>query len=111
MRAIIRLSPVPYADAALFTRLSQATVARRRLRLLYCTAERDELGQRDVDPYGLVCAQGDWLLVAFCHTRQDVLRSRSIAFAMPKTWTRPSRSRPISTWRTISPWAAIPRSS
>jgi predicted DNA-binding transcriptional regulator YafY len=68
----VRLSPVPHADAALFSRLSEATVSRRRLRLLYWTAERDELGQRQVDPYGLVCAQGDWLLVAFCHTRQDI---------------------------------------
>lgn len=72
----VRLAPVPPADAALFERISRATTERRRLRLLYWTAERDDLTQRDVDPYALVCSQGssqgDWFLIGWCHTRKDV---------------------------------------
>lgn len=68
----VRLARVPAADAALFARLSEATQRRHRLRLYYWTAERGELSQRMVDPYALVCGQGDWLLVGWCHARRAV---------------------------------------
>lgn len=59
-------------DADRFRRLARAVRERRRLRLEYWTASRDETCTRLVDPYHLASIDGDWYLVAYCHLREDV---------------------------------------
>ncbi len=51
--------------------VEEALNSRRRLRLRYYTAARDEVTERMVDPYGLVAALGRWYLVAWDHLRED----------------------------------------
>jgi proteasome accessory factor C len=44
-----------------------ASAARRRIRIDYWSAGRDETTTRDVDPYAVFSATGEWYLEAFCH--------------------------------------------
>jgi proteasome accessory factor B len=48
--------------------LHDAVGRRRTVRITYRSA-RDELTERDVDPYGLYYRQGNWYLVGHCHLR------------------------------------------
>lgn len=56
-----------YLDA-----LRQALDSRRTVRMTYYTASRDELLERDLDPYHLVYRRGDWYVVGRCHLRNHV---------------------------------------
>ena len=49
----------------LLTDVQQAIRERRRLRILYYTASRDDTRERTVDPHFLDNVRGDWLLVAW----------------------------------------------
>ena len=60
-------------DPSLFMTLSGAISNCRRLRLDYWTASRGEQSRRVVDPYHLANVEGEWYLIAWCHTRQRVL--------------------------------------
>jgi predicted DNA-binding transcriptional regulator YafY len=53
-------------------RVREALEGRRTLRLRYYTASRDELLERDVDPYHLTYRRGDWYVVGWCHLRRRV---------------------------------------
>lgn len=48
--------------------LHDAVGRRRTIRMTYRSA-RDELTEREVDPYGLYYRQGNWYLVGHCHLR------------------------------------------
>ncbi|MGI5863766.1 MAG: helix-turn-helix transcriptional regulator [Myxococcales bacterium] len=50
--------------------LWQALLARKRVRLTYRAIGRDELTEREVDPWGLCLRRGVWILVGLCHLRQ-----------------------------------------
>lgn len=52
--------------------LRDALHARRRTRLHYLVASRDELTVRDVDPMRLFAQDGHWYLEAYCHRARDV---------------------------------------
>lgn len=52
--------------------LQRALSTRRRVRLDYLVASRDELTRRDVDPMRLFAQDGHWYLEAFCHRATDV---------------------------------------
>ena len=65
-------SAVTLHDLERFQQLAAAVLRHRRLRLTYWTASRDEVTQREVDPYHLANIDGDWFLVAFCHLREEV---------------------------------------
>jgi len=57
--------------------LSEAVFRQRRVRMRYYTIGRDEVNDREVDPYGLGFAgqawnRGAWYLVGYCHLREDV---------------------------------------
>ncbi len=50
--------------------LGTAARERRRVHLRY-RSDREET-ERDLDPYGLVCRNGRWYVVGWCHLRRDV---------------------------------------
>jgi predicted DNA-binding transcriptional regulator YafY len=56
-----------------FERVSEALLQRRRLRLVYLSRSRGEVGERDVSPQRLVHYRNTWYLDAWCH-RVDGLR-------------------------------------
>ncbi len=59
-------------DVTVFATLNEAVIARERLELTYWTAERDEVTTRRVVPYHLTLRANDWLLLAYCHRRQEI---------------------------------------
>ncbi|MFN0186700.1 MAG: helix-turn-helix transcriptional regulator [Aquabacterium sp.] len=61
-------------DAAVFDRVGEALMRRRRLHLRYHTRTRDEVGERDVSPQRLVHYRSTWYLDAWCHSRERLLR-------------------------------------
>ena len=60
-------------DVETFRTLAAAVLERRRLRVAYYTATRDEVTEREIDPYHLANVAGEWYLFAHCHYRHDVL--------------------------------------
>ena len=60
-----------------FRLVSQATLMRLRLRLLYYNRGRDDFTDREVSPQRLVYYRGNWYLDAWCHLRND-LRSFAV---------------------------------
>ena len=56
-----------------FERVSEALLQRRRLRMVYLSRSRGELGERDVSPQRLVHYRNTWYLDGWCH-RADGLR-------------------------------------
>lgn len=81
-------------DIETFRTLAAAVLEGRRLRIAYYTATRDELTDREIDPYHLANVAGEWYLFAHCHLRHDVLvfrpdRIRSIR-PTRRTFTRPT---------------------
>ena len=60
-------------DGAGFTDIAQATVNRRRLRLLYYTRSRNHTGERLVSPQRMLHYRENWYLLGWCH-RADALR-------------------------------------
>ena len=59
-------------DIETFRTLARAVLKRRRLRIAYWTAWRNELTERQIDPYHLTLIDGDWYLIAHCHLRGSV---------------------------------------
>ncbi len=49
-----------------------AVQQRHRLCLRYRSYNAEEVTEREVDPYGVVCRTGFWYMVGFCHLRHDV---------------------------------------
>lgn len=54
--------------------IEDAVSQRRRLRVDYYTAYRDELTTRDIDPFAVSNHDGDWFVQAWCH-RAEALRT------------------------------------
>ena len=52
--------------------MQRAIRDRKTITLSYHGLWRDEITRRQVDPYGLVYRQGDWILVGHCHLRGAV---------------------------------------
>ena len=57
----VRFEPAPEQHLAV---LRDALARQRRVKLEYMSATRGELTEREVDPWGLIAAQGRWYLVA-----------------------------------------------
>jgi len=57
------------ADPKLVMDLNKAACQQRQVRMKYYTASRGEVTERVVDPYRLHNVQGDWYLIAYCHSR------------------------------------------
>lgn len=51
--------------------VKEALEDRRRLHLVYQSQSKDELTERDVDPWALLLSDGRWYLVGYCHRVED----------------------------------------
>ncbi|MCP3103564.1 YafY family transcriptional regulator [Myxococcus sp. K15C18031901] len=58
-------------DNTALVSLSAAAQARQRVRMRY-QAARDEVSERDFDPYGLAWRAGRWYVVGVCHLRHGL---------------------------------------
>ncbi len=67
----LRTSGSSVRTAELRSRLNGAVTARRQVRIDYYVPSRDESTARVVDPLGLVTAQGNDYLDAWCHLAED----------------------------------------
>ncbi|NLY02409.1 MAG: WYL domain-containing protein [Rhodopirellula sp.] len=56
-------------DIETFRTLARAVLKRRRLKIEYWTAWRNELTEREIDPYHLTLIEADWYLIGHCHLR------------------------------------------
>jgi len=59
-------------DGAIFRALQQAIHDGETLEILYHPQSRDVTGRRQCDPYHLATVDGEWYLLAFCHTHQEI---------------------------------------
>jgi proteasome accessory factor C len=68
----IRILPVANREARLedFQQVSDALVARKRLRIVYSSRSKDEVSERQVSPQRLVYYRDNWYLDAWCHLRK-----------------------------------------
>jgi len=55
-----------------FDLLQQAICEERQINMKYYAQHRNEVTQRTVDPYLIHCHQGNWYLIAHCHTRNEI---------------------------------------
>lgn len=51
--------------------VKHALESRRRLHLVYQSQSKDEVTERDVDPWALLLSEGRWYLVGYCHRVSD----------------------------------------
>lgn len=51
--------------------VKRALESRRRLHLVYQSQSKDEVTERDVDPWALLLSEGRWYLVGWCHRVND----------------------------------------
>jgi predicted DNA-binding transcriptional regulator YafY len=65
-----RTSAPPLSALSALETLTTSILQRRRLVIDYWTASRDSLNRRTVDPYHLASIDGQYYLVAYCHTRK-----------------------------------------
>jgi len=56
----------------IYATLEAATRLRKRVTLTYQTAATGMVSRRDIDPYAMVYREGAWLVVGWCHLRQEV---------------------------------------
>jgi predicted DNA-binding transcriptional regulator YafY len=78
----------------LISRLYQAILNSKQLRISYYSYSSNTVSERVVDPYALTYRRHAWYLVAFCHERKDTLlfrtnRIKTLEYT-GKTFSRPS---------------------
>jgi predicted DNA-binding transcriptional regulator YafY len=61
----------------LISRLYQAILISKQLRMNYYSYSRDTVSERIVDPYALTFRRRAWYLVALCHTRNEIRMFRT----------------------------------
>lgn len=64
--------PVRPEMGEIYSTLEAATRLHKRVTLTYQTATTGMVSRRDIDPYAMVYREGAWLVVGWCHLRQDV---------------------------------------
>jgi predicted DNA-binding transcriptional regulator YafY len=64
-------TPPPLHDNNTLIALSEAAQERHRVELVY-RSWKDEMTERDFDPYGVVYTEGYWYTAGYCHLRQDL---------------------------------------
>lgn len=95
----------------IYATLEAATRLRKRVTLTYQAATNGLVSRRDVDPYAMVYREGAWLVVGWCHMRQEVRSFRvdriheCVMAAKPKS---PDFERPadfdVKAYAQRSPW-------
>jgi len=61
----------------LISRLYQAILNTKQLRMNYYSYSRDSISERIVDPYALTFRRRAWYLIAYCHTRNEARMFRA----------------------------------
>lgn len=94
-----------------FAQLEAATRNRKRVTLRYQSASTGYVRERDVFPYGLVYRERNWLVVGYCHLREDVRSFRLDRIADLKIAPKPKSpdfERPedfdLRAYANSSPW-------
>lgn len=64
----LSLDMTPPAELA---QLRKALDEHKRVHLRYHSGSKDEMTERDVDPWGVFAAKGHWYLVGWCHLVED----------------------------------------
>jgi proteasome accessory factor B len=95
----------------IYATLEAATRLHKRVTLTYQTATTGMTSRRDLDPYAMVYREGAWLVVGWCHLRQEVRSFRvdrirdAVMAPKPKS---PDFERPadfdVKAFATRSPW-------
>ena len=95
----------------IYATLEAATRMRKRVTLTYQAATNGLTTRRDLDPYAMVYREGAWLVVGWCHLRQEVRSFRvdriheAVMAPKPKS---PDFERPadfdVKSYATRSPW-------
>jgi proteasome accessory factor B len=71
-RAISFRTPAPALfDLDILRTLIMAILQRKRVVMDYWSASRNALGRREVNPYHLMSYDGQYYLIAYCHTRKE----------------------------------------
>jgi predicted DNA-binding transcriptional regulator YafY len=60
------------ADPELLVELNQAIISKHQVEMVYYSASSGQTAKRTVDPYHLHNIRGDWYLIAYCQSRQEV---------------------------------------
>lgn len=55
-----------------FKTLTACIAVKRRIEITYKALYTGETEDRRVDPYGLVYYEGSWILVGYCHLREEI---------------------------------------
>ena len=84
--------PVP---SQFFERVGEAVLKRRRLRLVYLSRGRGEVGEREVSPQRLVHYRNTWYLDAWCHQSEGF--RRFALDAMEGAALLPDKAKTVST--------------
>lgn len=98
-----------------FTQIEAATRNQKRITIHYQNASTGAVKTRDVDPYALAFRERSWVVVGYCHLRQDVRsfrldRIHSLRIApKPKSpdFERPSHF-DVRAYIARSPWTFTP---
>lgn len=54
------------------TKIESAISRRKTIRFTYYSIGRDEVSEREVDPYSLLYLGGNWYMVGYAHEREDI---------------------------------------
>lgn len=65
-------APASPVDAHHYALVEKALQEQRQIRLRYHSLHRDEINQRQVDPYYLLHKNGAWYFIGFCHERREI---------------------------------------
>jgi proteasome accessory factor B len=95
----------------IFATLEAATRLHKRVALTYQTATTGLVSRREIDPYAMIYREGSWLVVGWCHLRQEIRSFRvdriSEAVMAPKPKS-PDFARPedfdVKAYAQRSPW-------
>ncbi len=93
-RDALGLIPDPYGPPTHAATVTEALVQRRRLRLRYLSAGRDELAERVVDPYRIVSDAGRHYLEGWCHRAEAVRLFRLDRVVQARLLDEPAAAHP-----------------
>lgn len=110
--AVNLLGPDHSAEVATHLSKIESAIGRRKtIRFTYYTIGRDELSEREVDPYSLLYAAGRWYMVGFSRERQDMrvfrlsrIRGRITFKTRAEHDFPPPRDFDLSRYRDRAPW-------
>lgn len=74
LKTAIKADITPHVDAATFDVIHGAIAGRQRLRLSYVVPHRDEVTERDIEPFRLFSADDRWYVEAWC-LRAEAVRN------------------------------------